>query len=573
MAIDILTKGKKIITGPQSSVLSAASIIMVMIIVSRLLGLVRQRVLGHFFGPEDISIFFAAFRLPDSIFEVLVFGTFSSAFIPVFTKALKEDGDAWNLASRVSNVGLTLYFILFAFVFFFADTYYGFIAPGYSAAAREEIVTLTKILFAAQGFFLLSYVLTGVLESFRRFLIPALAPLFYNVGIIVGIFVFQKDFGLLAPALGVLLGALVHFLVQLPLAIKLGYKVTTSFKIDKNVKKIGRLAAPRMVEVLFNQLAKSSELYLSSLISTASYAYYTLGNTIQLIPVGIIGTSVAKAALPTLSEKSDDIPQFRQSLWNALNLVIFFIMPISAFLIVLRIPIVRLLYGTEIFDWASTIQTGYVVSAFAISVIFQAAISLLSRGFYALHDTKTPVKISLCAILLNIFLNFLFIREFNFSVWGLALAFSFSSALQFSILFFLMLKRTESRIITIALPFFKSLSASFVSALGMYFILKVFDRSAWIKRLSFLGKLDETYNLPFEKFVLDTRYTINLLILTIIVLILGSLIYLFLSFVFRSQELFIFINVFKRLFKQRKEYMIPEKESEIITPSAKENLQ
>ena len=186
MVNKIISKSKKLLTSPQSSVLSAATIIMLMVIASRILGLVRQRVLAHYFLPADLSLFFAAFRLPDLIFEVLVFGTFSSAFIPVFTKALKkENSDAWEIAGTVTNISLLIFGIFALIAGIFADNLYAIFAPGFGPAERAQIVKIARILFAAQGFFVISYVLTGVLESLRRFLIPALAPLFYNLGIIL----------------------------------------------------------------------------------------------------------------------------------------------------------------------------------------------------------------------------------------------------------------------------------------------------------------------------------------------------------------------------------------------------
>lgn len=569
---DSLKKGKDVLIGPQASVLSAATIIMVMIVASRFLGLVRQRTLAYFFTPDEISVFFAAFRLPDSIFEILVFGTFSSAFIPVFTKALKDKDAAWKLASRVTNIGILVYILFFIGICFFAEPIYWIIAPGYSPTDQTKIVQITKLLFAAEGFFVVSYILTGVLESFRRFLIPAMAPLLYNIGIIVGIVCFHDQFGLLAPAIGVFIGAVAHFLIQLPLALKLGYRFTKSFSFDTNVKKIGRLAAPRILEVGVNQIAASVELFLSSLISTASYAYFTLGNNIQLIPVGIVGTSVAKAALPTLSEKSDSPEEFSKTLWSLFSLIVFFILPIGAFLIVLRIPIVRLLYGTQIFDWNSTLETGAVVSAFALSVIFQATVSLLSRGFYALHDTKTPVKISIFSLIINIILNFIFIFYFHLSVWGLALAFSIAEAIQMTVLFYLMLKRTKASVSPIIHSLLKPLFASIVSAFSMYVVLKIFDKSVWVKRLSFLGKIDATQYLPFESFVLDTRYTFNLVILTLLVSAVGLSVYLGISILLKTQEVFILFNLIKRIFVSRHLSPVPQKEEELVTPSAKETL-
>jgi putative peptidoglycan lipid II flippase len=568
MVNKIIAKGKKLFTGPQATILSAATIIMFMIIASRFLGLVRQRTLAHFFTPNDISLFFAAFRLPDTVFEVLVFGTFSSAFIPVFTKAIGKDKDsAWQLASTISNIGLLVFITLALVVGFSAKGLYGIIAPGYSQAERDQIVQLTKVLFAAQGFFVLSYVLTGVLESLRRFLVPALAPLFYNLGIILGIIFLSDKFGLMAPAIGVLIGALSHFLIQLPLAVKLGYRVTASFAIDKNVKKIGRLAAPRILELSFNQIVKGVELYLASFISTAAYAYYYLGNSIQLIPVGIFGTSVAKAALPTLASQSENVDKFRKSLWNSLYQIVFLVLPIATILIVLRIPIVRLIYGTEIFDWESTVQTGLVVSAFAVGVVFQASIALLARAFYALHDTKTPVAVSVTAMVIVIFLNFSLVRGLGLPVWGLAAAFSLGSAFQATALFFLIQRRLDEKSrLGLVLPIVKSATASLGSGIIMFLLLKIFDRSVWVKRLSLLGKIELTRNIAFERFVLDTRYTVNLLFLTIAVSAIGIGIYLGLSILLKSKEVWTFFNLLKRIFIRRKVAPIPEKEQEPIAP-------
>jgi len=575
MVSKILSKGKKLFTGPQSTILSAATIIMIMIVASRVLGLVRQRTLATFFAPDEISLFFAAFRLPDTIFEVLVFGTFSSAFIPVFTRVVDKDKKAaWRLASTISNVGISAFIFFAMFLCLYADSLYGVIAPGFSITERGQIVQLTKILFAAQGFFVLSYVLTGVLESLRRFLVPALAPLFYNLGIIFGTIFLSDRLGLVAPAIGVFVGAMMHFLIQLPLAVKLGYRLTTSFFVDKNVKRIGKLAAPRVLELTFSQVAKSVELYLASFISTASYAYFYLGNTLQLLPVGLFGVSIAKAALPTLSKQSDDREAFRKSLFNSLYQMVFLVLPVSAILIVLRIPIVRLVYGTEMFDWQSTVQTGWVVSAFAVGVVFQSANSLLARAFYALHNTKTPVMISIFSMAVNILLGFYLVRKLGLPVWGLALAFSLGSFIQATLLFYLLNKKISEKIsLALIAPVIKASIAAIGSGSVMYVILKVFDRSVWVKRLSFITNIEAVKNLPFEKFVLDTRYTANLLILTILVSTIGGLTYLGISILLKSNEVYVFFNLVKRIFIKHKVSPIPAKEPESVVPAAQDTAE
>lgn len=569
MVKNFFAKGKDLLTAPQKSVLSAATIIMIMVVASRVLGLIRQRTLAHFFVPSELSLFFAAFRLPDLVFEVLVFGTFSSAFIPVFTRSLKKGNHrAWDIASSVVNI-LLVGFLLFSLALGSgADFLYSIFAPGFSGQERETIVELARILFAAQGFFVISYVLTGVLESLRRFFIPALAPLFYNLGIIFGTIFLEPKFGLTAPAIGVVVGALSHFLIQLPLAYKLGFRFKLLFKLSDDVKKIGRLAAPRVVETLFLQVSRTAELFFSSLISTASYTYYTFGNTLQLLPVGLFGTSIAKAALPTLANEANSPKKFKKTLFSALYDMSFLVVPVATILIVLRVPIVRLVYGTDIFGWEATIQTGYVLSAFAVGVLFQSSSALLARSFYALHNTKTPVLISVSSIILLLILDYLFIRILGFDVWGLAAAFSISSIYNAISLFYLINKRLgEENIFKKTIPIIKVITSAFGAGMVMYILLKFFDRSVWVKRLSFLGSIESIQNLPFENFVLDTRYTLNLLALTIMVSIIGGGVYLILAIILKTEQVWTFFKLLKRILIKRKVSPVPKKETETLAPA------
>lgn len=568
MVNKILSHGKKIFTAPQESIISAATIIMIMVIASRVLGLVRQRVLAYFFVPEELSLFFAAFRLPDLIFEVLVFGTFSSAFIPVFTKALKKGrGEAWDVAGRVVNIGLLLFMIFATLVGIFAKEIYGLVAPGYSQADIEQIANLARILFAAQGFFVVSYVLTGVLESLRRFLIPALAPIFYNIGIIFGTIFLAPKFGLAAPAIGVVIGAFCHLLIQLPFAIKLGFKFIPSIAANDEVKEIGKLSGPRIVDLSFEQVQKTTELFLASLISTASYTYFTFASTLQIFPVNLFGTSLAKAALPTLARNSDNPEKFRKVLFATLYQIVFLVTPIAVSFIVLRIPIIRLVFGTRIFDWEATVQTGMVLSAFGLGIVFQSIIAILERAFYALHDTKTPVSISLITISLMVIMDIVFVKGFSFPVWALAASFSISVILQSFFLFYLLNKKfNHFSVLKSIAPISKSLIAAVFSGSTMYLLLKLFDKSVWVKKLSFLGKIDGISFLSFQRFVLDTRYTGNVFILTALVFLVGLLVYFVSSIVLRSDEVFYFSGQLKRLVKGVIA-PIPAKESEPIAPT------
>lgn len=536
---------------PQESILSAAGIVMVMVVASRILGLVRQRTLAHFFAPESLSLYFAAFRLPDTIFEVLIFGTFSSAFIPVFTSYIKKDvlsKEAWEVASLTLNV-LFVFFGLFALlVFLFADPIYSILVPEYSYPDRAAVVSLTRILVGAQLFFVVSYVCTGILESYRRFFLPAVAPLFYNLGIIVGTIALSSKIGLFAPAAGAVAGALLHLTIQLPTTIRLGLRFRPSLDLSHpGLKSIATLAAPRVVEVSILQIVKSIELRLTSIISLASLTFYTFANSLYLVPVALFGTSIAKAALPTLTRESENRNSFERILRSSLSEVLFLTAPILAAAVVLRIPFVRIAFGTSIFTWAATVQTGYVLSAFAPAVVFQSANALLSRGFYALHDTRSPVVASIVAILTTVLLDLLFVLKLQTPVWGLALAFSLGAFIQTIILVSLLSRMRMINLVKTGVSLLKILTATLASSSVMFLLLKLLDRSAWDKKLSFLGKFGFSLPTNFEGFVLDTRYTVNLIFLTAVVLTAGIVIYLVISFMLGSEELATLWRVFLRL--------------------------
>lgn len=503
---------------------------MIMTVASLILGLLQKRVILLFFNAEDFALFSAAFRLPDLVFEVLIYGMFASAFIPIFTKLLKQgNGAAWDTAARTVNVSLLIFGFFAILIGIFADSFYGFIAPGYSAQQIHTIASLARIMFLAQGIFIVSYVLTSVLESLRRFLIPALAPLFYNLGLILGTIFLHSRFGLMAPAIGVVIGALTHFLIQLPLAWQLGFRFSRSFTPNDGVKHIAKLAAPRLLDLSFQQVADTTVLYFASLISTASYGYFTLAASLQAAPVRLFGASLAKAALPTLTRENENFANFRNILFRTIYQMFFLVTPVMAFFIVLRIPIVRLLFGTSIFDWKSTVETGMVLTGFAVGICFQTFVPMFARAFYALHDTKTPVLISVVGDIFVIIGSLVLVKGLGMSSWALGFAYSIGAFIETLILVFVLRKRLKNfSIFKMILPMGRTVIAALVSGSLMYYLLKFFDK--W-------DPIDLPKPIGFQAFVLDTRYTFSLLVLTLLVSFFGLLTYIIVSLILRSPEL------------------------------------
>jgi len=529
---NLLKNGSDFLTRQQKNIFSAAVVIMLMIAASRVLGLVRNRVLAHFFTAEALSVYFAAFRLPETIFEILIFGTLASAFIPTFTSYLSknQEKEAWYVANSAINITLVFFLFLAIFLLIFSNPLYKIIAPGFSPTQVETTANLARILILAQTFFILSYFLTAVLESFQRFLIPALSPLFYNLGIILTTLFLAKKLGIYAPTVGAVIGAFFHFLIQIPLAFHLGFRPHFIFDFTHSgVKKIGKMAVPRIIELSFLQVTKGAELFLASLVSWGAYTYYTFANSLQLLPVGLFGTSIAKAALPSLSYQAQAVgekEEFKKTFHSLFRQIIFLTLPLSVFVAVLRVPLVRLAFGAANFTWESTIQTGLALSAFCLGITAQSLIYLLNRAFYAFHNTKTPVKISVLAMFLEILMGVIFILILKLSVWSLALAFSLASLIQVFLLIFFLNKKIGffSRKLVIFMS--KTASSSLLSGGIMFFFLKILDRSVWDKKLSFLGKFGLALPVTFDRLVLDTRYTVNLIYLTVIVTLIGLVVYI-----------------------------------------------
>jgi putative peptidoglycan lipid II flippase len=532
----------------QPDILSAALILAIATTGSRILGLIRDRALAQFFSGGEIGVYFAAFRLPDTLFEILILGTLSAAFIPTFVSYISKgkEREAWRVAS-ISMTVIFLFFALLALVIFLtAHPLSKLLAPGFTPDEVKLMASMTRVLLLSQGFFVLSLFLTGVLKSFQRFLVPAVAPIFYNLGIVAAIVFLAERWGIYAPVWGAVFGSLVYFAIHVPLARHLGFRFSPSLDISHpGVRRIMTLAAPRTLEIIFAQILKASDLFFASLISVASYGYFTFASHLALIPVSLVGVSLADAALPALSYERGNSNRFRETLLSVFRQLIFLATPLSVTLIVLRVPAVRLAFGADRFTWESTVLTGFALSAFALGVFSQAATALMVRAFYALSDTLTPVKVGVSMVLVNIAFSGFFVLILKTPVWGVSLAFALSNIFQMAILVCLLAPRVGAKLRRFVYPSLRVGVAALLSGGVMYVLLKVLDRSAWDSRLSFLGYL--SLPEPFEYFILDTRYTVNLIVLTFVVAVVGAAVYLLAAKILGVKELSLLGKLWRRL--------------------------
>jgi len=543
---DFLRNGKVILLRRQTNIIAAAVVIAIFYGASMILGIFRDRLLvGRFYAccRTDLDVYWAAFRLPDTVFQLLVIGALSAAFIPVFSEyLLKDKKEAYQVASSVINILLLIFFFLVSVIFIFARPFSELITGAFSQSQISLMVILTRIMLVAQLFFLLSNFLTGMIQSHQRFLVPALAPVVYNLGIIFGILAFSSTLGIYAPTIGVVLGAFFHFLVQVPLMGKIGMTYRLSFNWHHpGVREIGKLMAPRSLALAIAQIEATVALFLATSLTAGSLTIFYLASHLMQLPVRLVGIPIGQATLPVLSQQGrEELVEFKKIFLASFWQIIYLVLPATAILLILRIPIVRLAFGARGFPWQATILTGQALAIFSLAIIGQAIVQLLVRGFYALHNTKTPLLIGLVCTAINIFLSIWLTFSLGWGILGLATATSVASFLHAALLFFYLDRKVNFDKRPLLVSFAKMGSAAFATAVFLWVPMRVLDR-----------------------FILDTTYTINLLILTIIATIVGLVVYFILSWFLKIEELKTLIGLAQKLGQWRK--ILGESE-EILEP-------
>jgi len=430
-----------------SSVVSAAFLITIAGLASRVMGLFRDRLLASTFGAGDtLDIYYAAFRIPDLIYNLLILGALSAAFIPVFTGLIsnEKEKEAWELANGIMNLAMSLIIALSILFCIFSPWLMEIITPGFSPEKMEKAVMFTRIMFLSPLFLGISGIFGGVLTSFKRFFIYSLAPIFYNIGIIFGILVFVRFWGPIGLAWGVVLGAFLHMLTQYPAARQLGFKHDWSFMIhlsNGEVRKVFRLMIPRTLGIAINQINLFIITIFASLLASGSLAIFSFAQNLQAVPLGIIGVSFALAVFPNLSMlySKNDKENFVKTFSETFRQILFFIIPMSVFILLLRAQIVRVVLGAGKFDWEDTVLTFQCLGIFSLSLFAQCLVPLLARAFYAMHNTKTPFYVAIATETVNILAVVMLIGKYE--ILSLAMAFSLSAIVQmFLLLFFLRAK-------------------------------------------------------------------------------------------------------------------------------------
>lgn len=466
--------------GGKNSYFGASIILIITLFLSNVLGVIRDHYLTQKIPTDVLSTYYAAFRIPDLLFNILILGAISSAFIPIFSSLIyqKKSQEAWKVANSVLNiavVGLIFSCLILGLLMPYLAPLF---VPGFDPEKIATTVKLARLMLASPVFFGLSYLFGAILNSYKRFLVYSLAPLIYNVAIIFGTLFLAPIIGITGVAIAVVIGAFLHMLIQVPVVVKLGFRWQAIFDFkNSHVRRIGILMFPRAIGLGANQILLLVFTGIASVLGGSAIAVYNLADNIQTMPMVVFGTSFAMAIFPTLAEKVSlkNWSGFSEDFIKTLRSILFFMVPIVFGVILLRAQIVRMILGSGHFGWQQTIDTANTLGFFALSLIFTSVVPLLARAFYALHNTKTPMIVTIITVIISIIAGKFLAGPMG--ITGLALAYSVGSFFNALILYILIRKKIEILEWPIFWFFIKIFFASAIMAISLQetkFIMAIF---------------------------------------------------------------------------------------------------
>jgi len=422
---------------------SAAIVVMIFFVLSRITGLAREVVIGAQFGTSpQLDAYLAAFRLPDLLFQLVAGGALGSAFIPTFAAHWARDqrDEAWLLFSRVLTLMTVLLVLIAGVVMTLAGPLVQWvIAPGFSPEQQALTAQLMRWMLISTMVFGASGLIMGALNATQHFLLPAAAPVLYNLAIILGAWLLAPSFGIFGLVIGVVVGAVAHLLIQLPglWQVRARYRPALTLQ-DAGVREVMRLMGPRVLGLFFVQMHFLVNTILASGLSSGSLSALNYAWLLMLLPQGVFAQSIATAIFPTFAAQAatGQVTALRQSFGQILRIILFFTIPAALVLYLLRVPLVTVLFQRREFTAASTTLVAYALQFYAAGLIAHSVVEIAVRAFYAMHDTWTPVVVGVGAMILNIGLSLWWVQSLGHG--GLALANSTATTIEMVLLLWLL---------------------------------------------------------------------------------------------------------------------------------------
>ena len=403
-------------------------------LLSRLLGWFRLVVMSTTFGASgDLDTFFAAFRIPDLIFQLVAAGALSSALIPIVAGLLATGAQvrAWRIVSTVTNLMLVALAGLAVVVAVFAPILVPLITPGFDLVETARTVELTRIMLLSPILLALGAVATSALNADGRFAAAAIAPIVYNVGIIGGAVFLAPSLGVDGLAIGVVLGSLGHLAIQVGPLLGTGFRYEPTIDLaDDQARKALVLMAPRALGLGVSQVTFVVATTLASSLGTGAISAFNIAFTLLQIPIGVIGVPLGVVVFPSMARElaRGSSEGYVALLTRSLRLLLFVMLPITGLAIVLRRQIVTLLFDYGRFDQHAIDVTAGTFLFFLLGLAAHSAIAVLARAFYARQDTRTPVIAAIGAVVVNSSLAVILVGPLGLS--GLALAIAIAAWLE-----------------------------------------------------------------------------------------------------------------------------------------------
>ncbi len=396
----------------------AAILLGVFSLLSQLLGLVRDRMFAHNIGPgETLDIYYSAFRIPDFLYISIASLASITVLMPFLIERMNISNEkAREFLNEVLTGFLLLLMVASVVAFIFMPKIAVLVAPGFSPDAHTMLVMTSRIMLLSPIFLGLSNMLGTVTQLMRKFFIFSLSPIFYNVGIIIGLVFFYPIFGVYGLAFGVVIGAMLHLFVQIPTIIRAGFTPKLSLRLRKStLKEVVMLSLPRTLGLSMNSFALLVVMAIGSTLTPGSISIFNLSFNLETVPVMIIGISYAVASFPMLAEAyaKSDMSRWKSCILSSIRQIIFWSLPLSTLFIVLRAQIVRVVLGSGAFTWSDTRLTAACLALFSLSIIAQNMILVIVRGYYSAHNTKTPLIINSISSAIIILLSFVLVYLFN----------------------------------------------------------------------------------------------------------------------------------------------------------------
>ncbi len=493
------------------SVQLAASLLAGSSLIAALLGLFRDRLLNaNYYDtyPVGIDAYTVAFTIPDFMFFILVSGALSVTFIPVFNERLASGNrkSAWELSTSMINFMALTTLVASVLIIIFADPLVRYIvAPGLDESGRNLAVSMMRVIAINPFLFSIASVIASIQQAVGRFAFYALAPIIYNIGIIIGITVLSNGIslfgvqifegGIMGVALGVVLGSIMQLIVSSIGLIGLGFDYR--FKIywkNKGFKKVLSLLPARSFDQGIDYFNSIVETNLASRMVAGTVRAYQQATTLHMVPITLIGVAISTAAFPSMTERlSQGRPDlFRKELQTVIRVIVWLALPVAAVAYLTRGYIVHFIK-----NGGEPLIAG-ILGILTIAILFRSVYHIAARSFYAQQDTKTPLYISLFTISLNVFLAVLFTMSFDMGAYGLAWAQSIVAVVEIAILFTIMQRRIPGLLDrTFVAAFIRMLSATGFASVAAYAGVNIFS----------LNLTDQSFFALFPKFFLIVLFS------------------------------------------------------------------